>query len=449
MQYDLFVIGTGLAGTDVALACAEAGWNVAIADDRPFGGTCPLRGCDPKKVLVHAAHVLDQARRLEGHGLAFHDLRIDWGDLMAFKRTFTDDVPAGTEEKYREAGIDAFHGAARFTGERTLEVEGQTFEAERVLVATGATPAPLGIDGEEHLTFSDDFLALDALPDRLVFVGGGYISMEFAHLAARCGADVTILETGSRPLKNFEEDVVATLVDATEALGVAVKTGRTVQAVEEGAGGLTVVAETEDGQRERYPAEAAVHGAGRIPHLDGLNLDAAGVERSDDGALKLDAHLRSTSNPAVYAGGDAAQQGKPLTPVAHIDGRAVEKELLGDGETPVYDATPTTVFTTPRLASVGLTERAAREQGLRVEVSAGDASGWYTARHRRLAHAAYKVLLEEGSGRIVGAHLAYPHAADVINVFALAQRFGLTADQLKANTYTYPSAASDAQAMLP
>lgn len=449
--YDLFVIGTGLAGSDVAEACAQAGWHVGIADHWPFGGTCPLRGCDPKKVLVHAAHVADQARRLDGHGLVGTEaLHIDWGDLMAFKRTFTRGVPEGTEERYAEAGIDTYHGAARFTGPRTLAVGKETIEAKHVLIATGAEPVELGIDGEEHFTHSDDFLETDALPERLVFVGGGYISMEFAHLAARAGArEVTVLEMAPRLLPTFEADVVQTLTDATEALGVRVCTECDVNAIEKENGAFAVVAETEAGKTERYEADAVVHGAGRVPQLDALDLGAAGIERSEDGLLKLDEHLRSTSNPHVYAAGDAAQRGKPLTPVAHLDGRVVEKALLEDGETPNYEGTPTIVFTTPRLASVGLTEAEAREQGLDIEVKSGDASDFYTARHRRQEHASYKVVVEETSGKIAGAHLAYPHAEEAINVFALAVRRGLTVNQLKAGVYTYPSATSDLQHMLP
>jgi glutathione reductase (NADPH) len=448
-KYDLFVIGTGLAGQDVAGACAEAGWDVGIADARPFGGTCPLRGCDPKKVLVHAAHVADQARRLDGYGLESNP-RIDWDDLMAFKRTFTEPVPDGVKENFAEAGIDYFHQPARFTGARTLDVGETAVEAEHVLIATGAEPVTLGIEGEEHFTYSDDFLELEALPERLVFVGGGYVSMEFAHLAARAGAEkVTVLETTGRILQNFEAGAVEAVAAATDALGVDIRTGRQVEAIEADGAGFAVIAKQKTGEVESYRADAVVHGAGRVPALGALDPDAAGIERTEDGRLVLDENLRSASNAAVYAAGDAAQQGPPLTPVAHLDGRAVEKALLEDGEPPRYEGTPTVVFTTPRLASVGFTEAAARKQGFDLDVKSGDASGFYTARHRRQEHAFYKVIAEAGSGRIVGAHLAYPNAHEAINVFAQAVRHGLAVNDLKASVYAYPSAGSDVQAMLP
>ncbi|PSQ98570.1 MAG: NAD(P)/FAD-dependent oxidoreductase [Bacteroidetes bacterium QS_9_68_14] len=451
MQYDLFVIGTGLAGQDVATACAGEGWTVGIADRRAFGGTCPMRGCDPKKVLVRAAHMLDAAQRLEGHGLTgTGHACIDWQDLMAFKRTFTEPVPGGVEDKLDEAGIDYFHDGARFAGPRTLDVGGERVEAERILIATGAEPAALDVKGEEHFTYSDDFLKLEALPERLVFVGGGYISMEFAHLAARAGAtEVTVLETSARVLQHFEAEAVEAVAAATDALGIEIRAERKVTALEEDAGALVVTAETNDGHAERYRADAVVHGAGRVPALGALNLDAAGVERTEDGLLDLDENLRSTSNAAVLAAGDAAQQGPPLTPVAHLDGRAVEKALLEEGEPPRYEGTPTAVFTTPRLAAVGLTEEAAREQGFDLEVESGNAAHFYTARHRRQEHAFYKVIAEQGSGRLLGAHLAYPEAHEVVNIFAQAMRHGLAVNDLKASVYTYPSASSSVQAMLP
>ena len=451
MEYDLFVIGTGLAGSDVALACAEAGWNVGIADERPFGGTCPLRGCDSKKVLVHAAHLADQARRLDGRGIAGSEgLHIDWQELMAFKRTFTEGVPEDTEAKYRKAGIDTFHGTVRFTGARTLDVEGEPVEARHILIATGARPVSLDIDGEEYVLHSDDFLELDTLPKRLVFIGGGYISMEFAHLAARAGAEqVTVLEMRDRVLQNFEVDVVETLVEATQAAGIRIETNQQVEAIEEAGGELTVSVQTQEGETVHYPADAVVHGAGRVPDLDALELENAGIGRKESGLLSLNEHLQSTTNPAVFAAGDAAQQGKPLTPVAHVDGRTVQLALLGDGETPSYEGTPTVVFTTPRLASVGLTEEEARAEGIAVAVESEDASGFYTPRHHGQQYAAYKVIVEEESETILGAHLAYPHAEEVINIFALAIRNGLTVGQLKAGIYAYPSAASDLQYMLP
>ena len=196
-KFDLIVIGTGAAGSTAAYKCRKAGWEVAIIDSRPFGGTCALRGCDPKKVLVGAVELIDWARRMEGKGVSAKDAEIDWPALMRFKRTFTDTVPANRERGYAEAGIAAFHGRTRFLDRTTLQVGDDTLIARFTLVAAGAKPATLGIPGEGFLTTSDHFLELERLPQRIAFVGGGYISFEFAHVAARTGAQVQILHRGA------------------------------------------------------------------------------------------------------------------------------------------------------------------------------------------------------------------------------------------------------------
>ena len=200
-KFDLVVIGTGSAASTAASKCRAAGWSVAVVDSRPFGGTCALRGCDPKKVLVGAAALIDWVRRMESTG---DNARIEWPELMRFKRTFTDPVSKQREKSFAEAGIETFHGSARFTGPTNVQVGEDVLEGRHVLIATGAKPQKLNIPGEEHLTTSEQFLELDSLPRRIVFVGGGYISFEFAHISVRCGAKVTLLHRGERPLERFE-----------------------------------------------------------------------------------------------------------------------------------------------------------------------------------------------------------------------------------------------------
>jgi glutathione reductase (NADPH) len=205
--FDLVVIGTGVAASTVAWKCHSAGWKIAVIDSRPFGGTCALRGCDPKKVLVGAAEVIDWNHRMGDKGINnTKDVHIKWPELMRFKQSFTEPVPKAREDQFSNAGIDAFHGHARFTDATTIKVteEGgndHVLNAKRILVATGAKPAKLNIPGEEHVTISDQFLELDYLPERIVFIGGGYISFEFAHIAARAGAKkITILHRSNKPL---------------------------------------------------------------------------------------------------------------------------------------------------------------------------------------------------------------------------------------------------------
>src|SRR5215469_1147065 len=197
-QFDLVAIGTGAAASAAAYKCRKAGWQVAVVDSQPFGGTCQLRGCDPKKVLVGAGVLIDAMRRMSSKGIKSDGAHIDWPKLMRFKRTFTDPAPQRTEDGFRKAGIKTFHGTASFTGPNTLQVGTDLLEAKHVLIATGAKPRRLNIPGEELLTTSDQFLELDSLPTRVVFIGGGYISFEFAHLSARAGSQVTILHRGEQ-----------------------------------------------------------------------------------------------------------------------------------------------------------------------------------------------------------------------------------------------------------
>jgi glutathione reductase (NADPH) len=441
-RYDLVVVGTGAGASHATHACAAAGWEVAVVDGRPYGGTCALRGCDPKKVLVTAAMAADDARRHAGHGLQ-GSVSLDWPALHAFQRTFTDPVPASKEEGLRAAGITTLHGTARFTSPSSLAVGERTLEAGHVLLAVGARPVPLGIPGEDHVSTSTDFLALERLPERIAFIGGGYVSFEFAHVAARAGAEVHILHRSARPLGHFDPDLVEGLVQHTRALGVRVELEAAVQAVERTGQGLLVKG-TRHGTPFAVEADLVVHGAGRAPDLAPLDLPKGEVAATKRG-ITVDAHLRSTTNPRVYAAGDcAATEGPPLTPIAAHHSRIVAANLLGEGPAqPDHRAVPSVVFTIPPLAMVGLREDQATEQGLRFRAQLHDTAGWQNARRAREPAALAKVLVEEGTGRILGAHLLGPHVDEAINVLALAMRHGIPAEALKAMPWSYPTATSE------
>jgi glutathione reductase (NADPH) len=445
-QYKLVIIGTGTAAMTAAMRVRSAGWSVAVIDFRPFGGTCALRGCDPKKLLIGGASAVDHPRRMRGKGVT-GEVQIDWRELMAFKRTFTDPIPGNREREYAEEGIDTYHGAARFIGRNALEVDGEPLEAEYILIASGAEPMKLGIPGEEYLIDNEGFLEMDTLPGRIVLVGGGYIAFEFAHIAQRAGAQINMLEMAPRVLREFDPDLVDWLVEKTRDLGVDVRMGTAVKAIEKDGGGFRVRASA-DGQEQVFEADLVVHAAGRVPALDGLDLDAAGVTH-EKGRLKLNEFLQSTSNPAVYAAGDAAEMGPPLTPVSSHDARVVAANLLkGNHRKPDYTGVPSVAFTIPPIAAVGLTEEEAREKGLKFRKETYRASDWFTARQAAEPTYGYKVLIEEETDRVLGAHLIGPHVDEVINLFALAIRNGLTAQNIKQTIFVYPSGASDVPYML-
>lgn len=442
-KFDLIVIGTGSAASSVASRCRAAGWKVAVIDSQPFGGTCALRGCDPKKVLVGAADVIDWIQRMKGKGVRADGARIDWPDLMRFKRTFTDPVPPAREEGFTKAGIAAFHGRARFAGPNTIRVNEEELDARYVVVAAGQRPANLGISGSEHFLTSDRFLELDRLPPRILFIGGGYIGFEFAHLAARAGAQVAILHRGERPLPRFEPDLVDRLVEHTRELGIDVQLGTEAKAI-----GRTVthfiVRASAGGQESKFEADLVVHSAGRVSDIDDLNLEAAGVEWDRRG-VHVNEFLQSPSNPAVYAAGDAAAtDGPPLTPVAGYEGRIVAENLLeGNHRKADYWGIPTVVFSIPPLASVGLSEREARDRGLKFSVNAAMTAGWYASRRIGETVSGFKTLVEEDTDRILGAHLLGSHAEEVINLFGLAMRSGMPATELKSTLFAYPTHGSN------
>jgi len=439
--YDLVIVGTGTAAMVAAMRVRAAGWSVAVIDFRPFGGTCALRGCDPKKMLVSGAEAIDFASRMRGHGVVGR-LEIDWPGLIAFKRSFTDSVPAKHERMYAEKGIETFHDNARFNGRNTMKVDDKLLESRYFLIAAGAEPVKLGIPGEEYLATSEDFLNLEHLPRRIVLVGGGYIAAEFSHIAARAGAKVTVLQRGERMLVHFDPDLVDWLTEKFGEIGINVRTRTKVESIEKTGTGFAVRANSE-GKSITVEADIVVHAAGRAPALDALDLGAAGVSLKS-GRLQLNEYLQSISNPAVYAAGDAAQMGPPLTPVSSHDAKiAAANMLAGNKLKPNYTGVPSVAFSVPPIAAVGLSEAEARKQGLKFRMKSQKASDWYTA--RRVAEPTYgfKVLVEEGTGRILGAHLVGPHVDEVINVFALAIRKGLTAEDLKTTMFAYPTGASD------
>src|SRR5256712_5064519 len=246
---------------------------------------------------------------------------------MRFKRSFTDPVPKSREDGFLRAGMVACHGRARFVGPRAVQVGDDVLEGRSILVATGARPVALKIPGEERVTTSDQFLELEGLPRSVAFIGGGYISFEFAHIAARAGAKVVILHRGARPLDLFDPDLVDQLVERTRALGIDIQLNAEAQEIKKTDGGLTIGASV-GGTKRVFEADMVVHGAGRVPEIEDLDLQTAGVEWDKRG-VKVNEYLQSVSNQAVYAAGDAAASaGAPLSPVAGYLGRGVTENML-------------------------------------------------------------------------------------------------------------------------
>ncbi len=446
-NYDLIVIGAGTGGNGVARMVAAEGWRVAIVDSLPYGGTCALRGCDPKKMLIAVTEGVDWAHNMKGKGLETR-ISVNWPEMISFKRTFTDNMPPRIESGLKKAGITTLHGEARFTGPNTVEVNGEILRAKYFHIATGARPMTLDIPGEELLITSTDFLELSEKPKRIAFVGGGFISMEFAHISKRAGAsEVTVLEMMKRPLGNFDPDIVGILVEATLEMGINVQTESRVLKIEKSGKESTVSFETPSGIQV-VRCDMVVHATGRVPNIDRLDLAAAGVESGPRG-IKVSSYMRTT-NPNIFAAGDCANSGPNLTPVSANEGRVVGKNLLaGKDERAVsYPPIPSVVFTLPQVATVGLSEAAANEKGLKFDTHFEETHDWYSSMRVGATRTAYKVLVERQTGFILGAHLIGPGAEEQINLFAMAMGADLTANKIKGMIFAYPSYASDIGSMV-
>lgn len=432
LAYDLAVIGGGPACGPAARACREAGWSVCVIESGLLGGVCPHTGCNPKKVLMGPAEAVAMARHLAGKGLA-GEPRPDWTAMAAFTRTFTEPVAPWLANDYAKRGIDVLHARTAFTGPRTLQAGEKTIEAKKILLAVGATHQRFDFPGAQHLATSDDFLALTRLPARIVFVGGGFVAFELAHLAAACGARATILTHGDAALRRFDADLVARLVAATESMGIAVHLNAPVARIDKESQGLCV-----SGPGFSLAADMAVNAAGRPPQLAGLGLEAAGVAATRSGVTVND-QLQSVTNPDVYAAGDCLDAPYALTPTADLESRVVAANLLGTPTAIDRTGTPSALFTQPPLAMCGLTEADCQARGIayvKKEYDLADSFPW-----QRLGETVgwSKTLVSPDDDRILGAHILGHAAEEVINVVALAMRQRLPASALRQGIWTYPT----------
>ena len=441
-KYDVFIIGSGMAGMTIANKCASKGLSVGITDELPYGGTCALRGCDPKKVIIGATEVRDFAQRLKGKGIDTIP-NINWKDIMAFKQTFVDEMPRKIEKGYKKNGIDTFHSSATFRNENTLSVGNETIQADKVVIASGSKPKVLDFEGGQLAKTSTDFLNLKELPQSLLFIGGGYIAFEFAHIAARSGAEVTIVHRGKRPLENFDKDIVKHLVDVTRNLGIKIVLETEVSKIES-KDGHYITTGISNGNETTYKAAAVFNSAGRPPAIFDLELEKAGISFSKKG-IEVNEYLQSTTNANIYAAGDAADsRGLPLTPVAVLEGHVVASNIIkGNKKKVSYPPMPSVVFTLPTMATVGLLEDDAKEKGYDINVNFEKVDNWFNARRLNVDEYAYKTIIDKNNNTILGAHLIGPHCEETINLFAMAIKTKMTISDLRTMIFSYPTMASD------
>ncbi|WP_397571006.1 dihydrolipoyl dehydrogenase family protein [Schlesneria sp. T3-172] len=458
-KFDLICLGSGPAALTVATTCAKEKLKVAVVESRELGGTCALRGCNPKKVFTNAASLVDQFQRARGRLTRGSESHLEWSDLVAFQREFTEPVPELTEEKLRKLGIETFKGTAQFESENVIRLGDMLLEAENVFIGVGARPVPLKIPGEDLIVTSDDFMEINPLPADVVFLGGGFISFEFGSVAALAGSSVTIVDRNELPLKSFDPDLVQLLEKTCRAAGIEILTETEITSIQLVEGRKKLTLRTSSGTVTRM-TDMIVHGGGRVANVGGMNLEAGGVDHGTRGIV-VNEFLQSKSNPAVYAAGDCADSGVPmLTPTANESARVAAKNIISDHASRkispakaqgtdqpknkvVFGCVAQVVFSIPPLAAAGLSEAEARHKGYDVDIRFQDLSTKGEVRKLCAPAAGCKIIVDRETEQILGAHLLGPHAEEVINLFALAIQVRMTATDLKAMLFSYPTMTAE------
>jgi glutathione reductase (NADPH) len=446
-KFDVVILGGGNAGIGVTGPVRRAGMSVAMIEADLLGGTCPNRGCTPKKVLVAAGHALHEIERASIHQIAVGKPKLDWAALIDREKDMIKDIPANLARSMAKHNIELIKGHAAFAGPNSIRVGDRELEARHIVIATGSKPRSLPIPGAELMITSDEMLSERELPGSVIFVGGGVIALEFGHVYARAGVVVTILEALPQLLPAMDADAVARLQAESERIGIRIKTAVSVKRIEKANGRLRIHV-THEGAEHTAEADRIVNGAGRVANVDTLDLAAGQVEHAN-GRVAIDGHLRSTSNPSVYVCGDAVSTSPQLSPIATYEGDIVGRNIVeGPKYSPDYAGMATSVYTVPPLASVGLTEAAARQKGFTIDVHTNDMLDWFSAKTYAETVAWSKVVVDQSTDRILGAHFVGHSGQELINLFGLAMKFGITASQIRENVYAYPTFSSDIKHML-
>jgi glutathione reductase (NADPH) len=445
-RYDIVIIGGGNAGFGVSSVAATANKRIAFVEERDFGGTCPNRGCTPKKVLVAAAHALHEVEIARLHGIEVGEPKLDWAKLIDREKAMIASVPERMATLAGQRG-DVFRGHARFVAPTTVAVDDKVLEADHIVIATGSTPRTLPIPGAQHMITSEEVLSERTLPREVVFIGGGVVAMEFSHVYARAGAKVTILEAMPRVLSGLDADAVAEVRKESERIGITILTDVDVREIARSGSRLRLSYAQQSAERT-LEADRVVNGAGRAANVASLDLETGGV-RHDGVRIEVDPYLRSVSNPAVWVCGDALVASAQLSPLATYEGQLVGRNIVhGANERPDYVAVPSCVYTVPALASVGLTEIEADAKGVKVAVTVNDMRDWFSGETYGETVAWAKVLVEADNGHIVGAHIVGHSGEELIHLFALAMRHGITAAQLKSTVFAFPTFSADIKSLV-
>ncbi|MCH9688671.1 MAG: glutathione-disulfide reductase [Deltaproteobacteria bacterium] len=437
-DFDLFTIGAGSGGVAASRRAASYGARVAICESSRVGGTCVLRGCVPKKLLVYASHLRDELEDAAGYGWTVGETSLDWARLIEAKDAELDRLNGVYLRMLGNAKVEIIEGRGTVVDPHTVDVDGTRYTAERILVATGGWPFIPPTPGAELGITSNEALDLKEIPRRIVIVGGGYIAVEFAGIFAGAGSQVTMLLRGYNVLRGFDDDVHAALAEEMKRRGIEIKSHTDIESVERKGDGVVVRCRGD----QEHEADVLMWATGRRPNTAGLGLAELGVVMDGHGAIEVDQWSR-TQVPSIYAIGDATTR-LNLTPVAIADGRAMAETLFNDNPTEIdHQVVPTAVFSQPQVGTVGLTEKEARAKHEHVDV--------YRTNFRPMKHVLpgreertmMKLLVDRDTDRVLGVHMVGPDAGEIIQGFGVALRCGATKAQFDATVGIHPTSAEE------
>jgi glutathione reductase (NADPH) len=437
-DYDLFTIGAGSGGVRASRISATYGARVAVAEERYLGGTCVNVGCVPKKLLVYASHYGEDFEDAEGFGWSVGARDFNWSKLIANKNTEIARLNGIYERMLDNAGVTVFDGTARIVDPHCVSVNGKTYSAKYILVATGGWPVVPDIPGKEHAVTSNEAFFLDELPERVLVVGGGYIAVEFAGIFNGLGSRVTQLYRGVQFLRGFDDDVRDFLATEMRKKGIDLKFNTNIARIERH--GDVFMAHLEDGGE--IETDLIMYATGRAPNARGIGLEDAGVALDAKGAVVVDDYFK-TSVDSIYAIGDVIDR-VALTPVAIAEAMVLAGNLFrGESRMADYEDIPTAVFSQPNIGTVGLNEAQAREKYGALDV--------YTSAFKPMKHTLtgsdektfMKLIVDRASDRVVGFHMVGPDAGEMTQGIGVAIKCGATKAQFDATIGIHPTAAEE------
>jgi len=440
-DYELFVIGAGSGGTRAARVSAAHGARVAVAEEYRVGGTCVIRGCVPKKLLVYGAHFAEDLRDARKFGWNVpDDCDFDWVRLRDNVLAEVDRINGAYTATLENAGVEIIPQRAVVTGPNTVRLaDGTQKTAETILVAVGAHPAIPTCPGHEHGITSNEVFHLDAIPKRVLIAGAGYIANEFAGIFHQFGAHVILMNRSREILRGYELAIRDRLLQISMMKGLEFRFDATFEGIEKRDDGCLTVSMK---GHEPVTVDLVLFATGRVPNTHALGLESAGVELDDKGAVRVDADNRSTC-PSIYAVGDVTNRVQ-LTPVAIREGQAFADNKYGGGDCRVdYDCIPSAVFSHPPLAGVGMTEAEARQKLGSVKVFSSDFRPMKNVLAGRDERALYKMVVNAETDVVVGIHMIGPDVPEILQAAAVAVKAGLTKAQFDATVALHPSMAEE------